>query len=60
MSSSPGLLQDLSAGVYGYPADEAAAIAVRVAREDWDLDEVRLMLLGERLLAVWQAAFKES
>lgn len=31
----------ISCGVYGYPPDEAAAIAVGVATEqDWDLDEI--------------------
>jgi O-acetyl-ADP-ribose deacetylase (regulator of RNase III) len=38
----------ISCGVYGYPIDEAAVIALRVARErEWDLDEIRFVLFSE-------------
>jgi O-acetyl-ADP-ribose deacetylase (regulator of RNase III) len=38
-------LPAISCGVYGYPADEAAAIAAQVCRErPWALDEIRFVL----------------
>jgi O-acetyl-ADP-ribose deacetylase (regulator of RNase III) len=47
----------ISCGVYGYPLDEAAGIAVGVARErSWDLDEVRFVLFGASALAAWEHA----
>ena len=47
----------ISSGVYGYPLDEAAPIAVGVAREqDWGLEEIRFVLFDDTALAAWQAA----
>ena len=46
----------ISCGVYGYPLHEAAPIAVGVAREGWDLDEVRFVLFGADALAAWEQA----
>lgn len=47
----------ISCGVYGYPPEEAAPIAVGVARErDWPLDEIRFVLFSDPLLAVWRRA----
>ena len=44
-------------GVFGYPIDEAAVIALRVARErDWDLDEIRFVLFSERDRAAFERA----
>jgi O-acetyl-ADP-ribose deacetylase (regulator of RNase III) len=41
-------LPAVSCGVFGYPIEEAAEIAVRVARErEWDLDEIRFVLFSE-------------
>ena len=38
----------ISTGVYRYPVDEAAAVALRtVSRSDADVDEVRFVLFGE-------------
>lgn len=50
-------LPAVSCGVYGYPVDEAAEIAVRVAHErDWDLDEVRFVLFSDRDFRTWNKA----
>ncbi|TNE91446.1 MAG: hypothetical protein EP330_05210 [Deltaproteobacteria bacterium] len=38
----------ISTGAYGYPLDEAAPIALAVARQAWDLDEVRFVLFDQR------------
>lgn len=47
----------ISCGVYGYPPEEAAPIAVAVAREcDWQLREIRFVLFSAELLAIWQRA----
>jgi len=47
----------ISCGVYGYPLDEAARIAVGVARErEWDLDEIRFVLFGEPTARAWERA----
>lgn len=48
----------ISCGVFGYPIEEAAAIAVRVAREGWDLDEIRFVLCDESDLRVFEAALE--
>jgi O-acetyl-ADP-ribose deacetylase (regulator of RNase III) len=41
----------ISSGVYGYPWDEAASIAVGVVRErSWELDEVCFTLFSESAL----------
>ena len=46
----------VSCGVFGYPVDEAATIAVRVAREGWDLHEIRFVLFGDRELEAFEGA----
>ena len=47
----------ISCGVYGYPLDEAARIAVGVAREKpWDLDLIRFVLFGDDTFDAWQRA----
>ena len=47
----------ISCGVYGYPANEAAEIAVAVVREaDWPLAEIRFVLFSQELLDVWEGA----
>jgi O-acetyl-ADP-ribose deacetylase (regulator of RNase III) len=47
----------ISCGAYGYPHDEAAAIAVGVARErPWALDEIRFVLFDDRLAEVFRGA----
>ena len=46
----------ISCGVYAYPLDQAARIAVDVAREGWDLDEIRFVLFGDDVLAAWERA----
>ncbi|MEQ9079541.1 MAG: O-acetyl-ADP-ribose deacetylase [Sandaracinaceae bacterium] len=48
----------ISCGVFGYPVDEAAAIARDVVRaEPWDLDEIRFVLFSEPDLRAFEAAF---
>ena len=50
----------ISCGVYGYPLDEAASIALEVAREKpWNLDEIRFVLFSGDVLAAWQKALGE-
>lgn len=40
-------LPAISCGIYGYPVDEAAPIAIAVARrEPWDLDVIRFVLFS--------------
>ena len=52
-------LPAVSCGVYGYPIDEAAHIAVSVAREtDWDLDEIRFVLFSKNDLDAWEEALE--
>jgi O-acetyl-ADP-ribose deacetylase (regulator of RNase III) len=47
----------VSCGVYGYPIEEAAAIALRVARERaWDLGEIRFVLFSDGDRAVFERA----
>jgi O-acetyl-ADP-ribose deacetylase (regulator of RNase III) len=47
----------ISCGVYGYPLNEGARVAVGVARErTWDLDLVRFVLFSPDVLAAWQRA----
>jgi len=47
----------ISCGVYGYPPEEAASIAVGVALErPWALEEIRFVLFGDSLLEVWRRA----
>jgi O-acetyl-ADP-ribose deacetylase (regulator of RNase III) len=49
----------ISCGVYAYPLDEAAGIAVAVAREqDWPLDEIRFVLFSDETLAAWGKALE--
>lgn len=53
-------LPAVSCGVYGYPVDEAAGIAVSVAREEeWDLSEIRFVLFSDRDLQAWERALAE-
>jgi len=47
----------ISCGVYGYPPEEAAPIAIGVVRERaWRLDEVRFVLFTDDLLATFARA----
>ncbi len=47
----------ISCGVYGYPIDEAAPIAVRAALEGSGLlDAFRFVLFDDRTASVWRAA----
>ena len=46
----------ISCGVYGYPLEEAAPLAVGVAREPWDLEEIRFVLFGEPTYRVFEMA----
>jgi len=47
----------ISCGVYGYPPEEAAPIAIGVAREKgWPLDEIRFVLFSDPLLGIWLRA----
>lgn len=49
----------ISCGVYGYPVDEAARIAIGVAREkDWPLDEIRFVLFSDAIHDAWRDARK--
>lgn len=50
-------LPAISCGVYGYPIEEAATIALGVARERaWDLDEIRFVLFSEADRAAFERA----
>ena len=40
-------LPAISCGIYGYPVDEAAPIAMSVARRTWELDVIRFVLFSE-------------
>ncbi len=53
-------LPALSCGVYGYPPEEAAPIAVSVCRERrWDLDAITFVLTSDALVAIWRRAVRE-
>ncbi len=48
----------ISCGVYGYPLDEAAAIAREVTVDpSWSLGEIRFVLFSEDVHAAWTRAF---
>ena len=48
----------ISCGVYGYPLDDAAAIARDVTRErDWALRDIRFVLFSGEVHAAWVRAF---
>ena len=50
----------ISCGVYGYPLEEAAAIAVDCCREDqWVPLDIHFYLFGEAAYSAWQAALGE-
>ncbi|MGW1678836.1 O-acetyl-ADP-ribose deacetylase [Saccharopolyspora sp. NPDC002376] len=50
----------ISTGVYRYPLDEAARIAMRAVREvPTDVDEVRFVLFDAKSLAAFEAAYDE-
>jgi O-acetyl-ADP-ribose deacetylase len=46
----------ISCGVYGFPPEEAAPIAIAAAREADDVDEVRFVLFGEAMWRIWHEA----
>jgi O-acetyl-ADP-ribose deacetylase len=47
----------ISCGIYGYPPERAAPVAVGAARElEGDFEEIRFVLRGEELRAVFQDA----
>ncbi len=49
----------ISAGAYGWPADDAARVAVAAVRQPGpQLDEVRFVLFSDQLLAAFSAAFE--
>jgi len=48
----------ISCGVYGYPVDEAAAIAAEVVQaQAWHLEEIRFVLFSEAVFKAWNRAF---
>ncbi len=50
----------ISCGVYGYPLDEAARIAVSVVQEAaWSLAEVRFVFFSDDVLGAWRAALAD-
>ncbi|MCC6874777.1 MAG: O-acetyl-ADP-ribose deacetylase [Sandaracinaceae bacterium] len=54
-------LPAISCGVYGYPIEQAAKIAIQVARERaWDLDELRFVLFSDHDRAVFEDAANDS
>ena len=53
-------LPAISCGVYGYPLDEAAEIAIAVAREEeWLAGEIRFVLFSSDVLNVWRKTVDE-
>lgn len=51
----------ISCGVYGYPLDEAAEIAVKVALErQWPLDEIRFVLFSAEALRAYRSALEAA
>ena len=53
-------LPALSCGVYGYPPEEAAPIAISVCRERrWDVDTITFVLYSDPLVATWRRALRE-
>jgi O-acetyl-ADP-ribose deacetylase (regulator of RNase III) len=53
----------ISTGAYGYPIDQAAAVALAAVRRDLEahpgsLDEVRFVLWGQRALEAYEAAME--
>lgn len=46
----------ISCGVFGYPPDEAAAVARRVVDEGWALEEVSFVLFSDELEAIFREA----
>jgi len=49
----------ISCGVYGYPPDEAAPIAVGAALESGaQVDEVRFVLFDDALYGIWESAVR--
>lgn len=51
----------ISCGVYGYPLNEAAPIAIAAAREGGQaLEEVRFVLFDAEALRVWEEALAED
>ena len=48
----------ISCGVYGYPLDEAAAIACAVTHEqEWPLERIRFVLFSKPVLDAWTHTF---
>lgn len=48
----------ISCGVFGYPADQAAAIASAVVDEvDWNIDEIRFVLFSDDVHRAFESAF---
>ena len=51
----------ISAGAYGWPADDAARVAVTAVRQPGpQFDEVRFVLFSDQLLAAFRAAFEST
>ncbi|UJR81679.1 O-acetyl-ADP-ribose deacetylase [Sandaracinus amylolyticus] len=54
-------LPAISCGVFGYPIDAAACIAIGVARErDWRIDAIRFVLFSDDVLRAFQDALAKS
>jgi O-acetyl-ADP-ribose deacetylase len=51
----------ISTGVYGYPLDEAADVAIRSVQEaDTNVDEVRFVLFGHDAYAAFEGALEQG